>query len=161
MSRKFFLLPLLLLTLLPACGSMPQTRAEFTGHPDITKQTYAVARKLDAVVASLDKQAKSCINGSTRTRSGVGGNSVQNTAQYMTVAKTSATRAELTYRLRDNVTVGQPQGGFFQFAADLRAQGAQSTEVTIYHGIWSETLINAVKEWSKGNDNSCHGYGKS
>jgi hypothetical protein len=32
--------------------------------------------------------------------------------------------------------------------------------VTLYHGYMQATLINAIKEWSKGNTDSCHGYGK-
>ena len=78
----------------------------------------------------------------------------------MTVRKTSAGQGELTYRQSSNDTIGQPEGGFFMFAADLEAQGAKSTQVTFYHGLLQTTLINAVKEWSKGNSDSCHGYGR-
>ncbi len=55
----------------------------------------------------------------------------------------------------------QPEGGFFRFAADLEAQGAKATKVTLYHGPFSSTLIGAVTEWTKGNTDSCHGYGRN
>ncbi len=149
--------------MLSSCSmDFPKTRAEFTGHPRIQKDTYTLTRSLDAVVASLDKQAKSCINGeSVQTRSGGAGVSTSRSAYLMTVKKTSASRGELTYRQASNDMLGQPEGGFFMLAADLQAQGPRSTQVTLYHGSMQQTLINAVKEWSKGNDNACHGYGRS
>ena len=148
--------------MLSSCSmNFPKTRAEFTGHPDIKKAIYMVPRNLDAVVASLDKQAKSCIvSESVETRMGGGGLSTSRTRYNMTVRKTSASRGELTYRQSSNDTIGQPEGGFSMFAADLEVQGAKSTKVTFYHGPLQSTLINAVKEWSKGNADSCHGYGR-
>jgi len=77
----------------------------------------------------------------------------------MTVDKTSSSRAEMTYRMGGSNMAFQPEGGFFRLAADLEAQGAKATKVTIYHGPLSSTLINAVTEWSKGNTGSCQGYG--
>ena len=149
--------------MLSSCSmNFPKTRAEFTGHPQIRKQSYTVSRNLNAVVASLDKQAKHCVNGvSVETRMGGGGLSTSRDVYLMTVAKTSPSRAELTYRLGSSNMAFQPEGGFFRFAADLEAQGAKATKVTLYHGPLSDTLINAVTEWSKGNDNSCHGYGRN
>ena len=148
-------------TMLSSCSMhYPQTRAEFTGHPDIQKQTYTVPRNLDAVVASLDKQAQQCINGtSTTTRTGGGGMvSTSRDAYFMSVEKTKPGRAELTYRVGGSNMAFQPEGGFFRFAADLEAQGPKATKVTLYHGGLSSSLINAVTEWSKGNTNSCQGY---
>ena len=60
--------------MLSSCSmNFPKTRAGFTGHPQIQKQSYTVPRNLDAVVASLDKQAKSCIvSESVETRMGEG-----------------------------------------------------------------------------------------
>jgi hypothetical protein len=56
-------------SMLSSCSmEFPQTRAEFTGHPKIHKQTYTVPRGLDAVVASLQKQADHCVNGETTRR---------------------------------------------------------------------------------------------
>jgi hypothetical protein len=147
---------------LSACSmNFPKTRAEFTSHPDIQKDVYVVPRNLDAVVASLDKQANYCVNReSVQTRMSGAQVSTSRDVYLMTVAKTSSTRAELTYRQGSNNTIGQPEGGFFRFAADLEAQGAKSTKVTLYHGSFRQgTLVNAVKEWSKGNTNSCQGYG--
>jgi hypothetical protein len=147
--------------MLSSCSmDFPKTRAEFTDHPQIQKDTYTVPRNLDAVVASLDKQAKRCVNGETvETRMGGGGLSTSRDLYMMTLAKTSPSRAELTYRQASNNMAFQPEGGFFRLAANLEAQGGKSTKVTIYHGPLQKTLINAVKEWSKGNDHSCHGYG--
>jgi len=147
--------------LLSACGEMPQTRAEFTNHPKIVKETYTVARSLDAVVTSLDKQANACINGMTGQTSVGGGGAVRTSrdAYLMTIDKTAGGRAELTYRQASNDMIGQPKGGFYSFAADLQANGPRSTQVTLYHGaLLQDKLTNAVKEWSKGNDGSCHGY---
>jgi hypothetical protein len=138
----------------------PQTRAEFTGHPKIHKQAYTVPRGLDAVVASLQKQADHCVNGeTTQTRLGGGMVSTSRDAYLMTIDKVSKNRGQLTYRQASNNMLFQPKGGFFMFAADLEAQGAKSTKITLYHGIMQDTLINAVKEWSKGNTGACHGYG--
>ncbi len=54
----------------------------------------------------------------------------------------------------------QPKGGFYVFAADLDARGPKSTNVTLYHSPYMQgELINALTEWSKGNDQACHGYG--
>src|SRR5258705_2876231 len=121
---------------LASCSlNYPKTRAEFTGHPDIHKQTYTAPRKLDAVVASLDRQAKSCVNGeSVQTRMSGSMVTTSRDVYLMTVAKTSSSRGELTYRQGSNNTIGQPDGGMFMFAADLEAQGAKSTKVTLYHG---------------------------
>lgn len=148
-------------SMLSSCSmEFPQTRAEFTGHPKMHKQTYSVPRGLDAVVASLQKQADHCVNGvTTQTRVGAGMVSTSRDAYLMTIDKVSKNRGELTYRQASNNTLFQPKGGFFMFAADLEAQGAKSTKVTLYHGSMQETLINAVKEWSKGNTGACHGYG--
>lgn len=55
---------------------------------------------------------------------------------------------------------GAPYRAAGRFAADLEAQGPKSTKVTLFHSPYMQrTLINAVTEWSKGNDQSCHGYG--
>ncbi len=149
--------------MLSSCSmNVPKTRAEFTGHPDIQKRSYTVPRNLDAVVASLDKQAKHCVNGeSVETRMGGGGLSTSRDVYVMTVAKTSPRRAELTYRFGSSSMAFQPEGGFFRFAADLEAQGAKATKVTLYHGPFSGTLISAVTEWTKGNTDSCQGYGRN
>jgi hypothetical protein len=146
---------------LSSCAmDFPQTRAEFTDHPKVHKQTYTVPRKLDAVVASLDKQANRCVNGET-IQHRMAGSMVSGSrdAYLMTVEKTSPSRAELTYRQASSNMAFQPKGGFFMLAANLEAQGAKSTKVTLYHGPLQKTLINAVTEWSKGNDQACHGYG--
>ena len=147
---------------LSSCSlNYPKTRAEFTGHPDIQKETYTVSRNLDAVVASLDKQAKTCVNGeSVQTRMSGSMVTTSRDMYLMTVAKTSSSRGELTYRQGSNNTIGEPDGGMFMFAADLEAQGAKSTKLTLYHGYMQGTLINAIKEWSKGNTDTCQGYGK-
>ena len=148
--------------MLSSCAmDFPQTRAEFTGHPKIRKQTYTVPRGLDAVIASLQKQADHCVNGeTTQTRVGGGGMvSTSRDAYLMTVDKVSQKRGELTYRQASSNMAFQPKGGFFQLAADMEAQGAKSTKITLYHGPMQDTLINAVKEWSKGNTGACHGYG--
>ena len=108
-------------------------------------------RNLNTVVTSLDKQAKHCVNGvSVETRMGEGGLSTSRDVYLMTVAKTSPSKAELTYRLGSSNMAFQPEGGFFRFAADLEAQGAKSTKVTLYHGSLQNALINAIKEWSTG-----------
>jgi hypothetical protein len=112
--------------MLSSCSmDFPKTRAEFTEHPRIQKETYTVPRKLDAVITSLDKQARSCIiSESVETRMGGGGLSTSRTRYNMTVRKTSASRGELTYRQSSNDTIGQPEGGFFMLAADLQARHA-------------------------------------
>jgi hypothetical protein len=148
--------------ILSSCSmDYPKTRGEFTDHPKISRQTYTVSRSLDAVAASLDKQANRCVNGTiTQNRVSGAGVSTSRDAYLMSVEKISAKRAELTYRQASNNMAFQPKGGFFMFAADLEAQGAKSTKVTLYHSPYLQgTLINAVTEWSKGNDSSCHGYG--
>ena len=148
--------------MLSSCAlEYPKTRAEFTGHPKIHRQSYTVPRGLNAVVASLQKQADHCVNGET-TQTTVGGGGMVSTsrdAYLMTVEKVSPKRGELTYRQASNNMAFQPKGGFFMLAADLEAQGARSTKITLYHGIMQGTLINAVKEWSRGNTGACHGYG--
>ncbi|SRR6266705_789356 len=147
--------------MLSACGDIPQSRAEYTNHPSVVKETYTVPRSLDAVVGSLDKQANACINGMSSQTSVGGGGAVSTSrdAYLMTIEKTAAGRAELTYRQASNNMVGQPKGGFYTFAADLQAKGPRSTQVTLYHAShFLDKLTNAVKEWSKGNDASCHGY---
>src|SRR4051812_10854646 len=92
------------MSMLSACGGMPQTRAEFTNHPQIVKETYTVPRSLDAVVGSLDKQANACINGMTGQTSVGGGGAVTTSrdAYLMTIDKTAGGRAELTYRQASN-----------------------------------------------------------
>jgi len=150
-------------TALCACAGMweaPKSRAEFIAHPQIQKQVYTVPRSLDGVVASLDKQANKCVNGETvQHRMGGGGLSTSRDVYMMNIAKTSPSRAELTYRQASNNMLFQPEGGFFRLAADLEAQGGKATKVALYHGPSSSTLVNAVTEWSKGNTDSCHGYG--
>lgn len=146
--------------LLAACSmnmNIPQTRGEFTAHPDIRKDTYTVPRPLDAVAASLDRQAKRCINEEVRTTGGriVG---ASHDAYYLTVEKTSPSRAEMSYRWMTNNTVGMPKGGFYRLAADLEGQG-KSTKITIYHGAMQDSFIKAIKEWTKGNTEACHGAG--
>lgn len=147
--------------MLSSCAmNAPQTRAEFTAHPQIKKRSYTVSRSLDAVVASLDKQAKRCVDGDHVHTRWSGGHMMTSRDVYlMTVKKTSVSRAELTYRQGSSNMLFQPKGGFFRLAADLEAKGASSAKVTLYHGPWSETLINAVTQWSKGNTDSCYGYG--
>ena len=144
--------------LLASCSmKIPQTRAEFTGHPDIRKDTYTVPRPLDAVAASLDRQGKRCINEEVRTTGGriIG---ASHDVYYLTVEKTSPSRAEMSYRWMTNNTMGMPKGGFYRLAADLEAQG-KSTKITIYHGPMQGDFINAIKEWTKGNTDACHGAG--
>lgn len=144
--------------LLAACAmNIPQTRAEFTAHPQILKDTYTVPRALDAVAASLDQQAKRCINEEVRTTGGriVG---ASHDVYYLTVEKTSPRRAEMSYRWMTNNTVGMPKGGFYRLAADLEGQG-KSTKVTIYHGGSQDSFIKAIKEWTRGNTDACHGAG--
>jgi hypothetical protein len=42
--------------MLSSCSmNIPKTRAEFTGHPDIQKQSYTVPRNLDAVRLSGER----------------------------------------------------------------------------------------------------------
>ena len=144
--------------LLAGCAmNIPQTRAEFTAHPQLLKDTYTVSRPLDAVAASLDRQAKRCINEEVRTTGGriVG---ASHDAYYLTVEKTSPSRAEMSYRWMTNNTLGMPKGGFYRLAADLEGQG-KSTKITIYHGGSQESFIKAIKEWTKGNTDACHGAG--
>lgn len=149
-----------MLTLSSCAMNVPQTRAEFTSHPQINKKTYTVSRSVDAVVVSLNKQAERCVNREyVQTRAGGGGVSTSRDVYLMTVKKISANRAELTYRLGSNNMAFQPQGGFFRLAADIEARSGSATKITLYHGPWSETLINAVTKWSKGDTTSCHGYG--
>lgn len=139
----------------------PKTRGEFTGNSKIAKTAYTVPRSLDAVVASLGKQAERCVNKEIVEHRMSGASlSTSRDVYMMTVEKKSARRGELTYRQASNNMAFQPKGGFFMFAADLEAQGAKSTKVTLYHSPYMQgTLINAVTEWSKGNDQACHGYG--
>jgi hypothetical protein len=144
--------------LLAACGSTPQNRREYTKHPGVSKETYTVPRPLDAVIASFNKQAKACVNGESGHMAGKIV-AASRTAREMTVKKTSANQAELTMRMASNNMIGMPEGGYYVYAGDLKAQGA-NTQVTLYHGGSSqEDLTKAVKEWSKGNDKSCHGIG--
>jgi hypothetical protein len=42
---------------------------------------------------------------------------------------------------------------------DLEAQGANATKVTLHHGGGRDALVNALKEWSKGRDQTCQAYG--
>ncbi|MFN2644847.1 MAG: hypothetical protein ABR570_07650 [Burkholderiales bacterium] len=137
----------------------PQSRVEFTHHPQITKQTYTVARNLDAVVASLQKRANECVNKEQVTQTSASVGSRSKSAYHMSVDKVSPKRAELTYQIWDSNMALQPEGGLYRLAADIEAKGAKATEVTLYHGPMSGTLVNAVSEWSKGNTDSCHGYG--
>lgn len=112
-------------------------------------------RKLDDVVASVNKQAAACVNG-THSQ-GIGTRSIQRSVQTMTIKKVSASRAELDYRQLFNTVIGQPEGGIFMFNANFESQGPKSTAVTFYNG--NGPLRKAMEEWVKGNDNACHGYG--
>jgi hypothetical protein len=149
---------------LSACAdllSMPQTREEFARHPKVKHQSYTVPRNLDAVVASLNK-ARRCVDAEySQTRMGGGGMvSTSRDLFSVKVGKTSATRGELTYRWVMSNGIMQPKGGYFVLTADLQAQGPNATKVTLHHGDGRDSLINALKEWSKGKDDSCHGYDK-
>lgn len=145
--------------LLPGCaGYYPQTREEAIAHPGTKQWSFTVPRKLDDVVASLNKQAVACVNEKySQTRSGVGMLSVSRSVQTMTIKKVSATRAELDYRQLSNTVIGQPEGGLFLFNANFESRGPKSTVATLYNG--NEPLRKALEEWVKGNDKSCHGYG--
>lgn len=150
--------------MLSACADMlsiPQTREEFVGHPKVKHENYTVPRNLDAVVASLNK-ARRCVDAEySQTR--VGGGGMMSTSRdlfYVKVGKTSAARAELTYRWAMSNGIMQPKGGYLILIGDLQAQGPNATKVTLHHGGGREPLINALKEWSKGKDDSCHGYDK-
>ena len=147
--------------MLASCAAMkpPQTRAEFVSHPQITKETYTVPRNLDAVIASLQKRAHDCVNKETVTQTSASVASRSKSAYHMTVDKVSPKRAELTYQIWDSNMAMQPEGGLYRLAADIEAKGAKATELTLYHGPMSGTLVTAVTEWSKGNTDSCHGYG--
>ncbi len=159
MKKFIFAVVAISVTSLTGC-SIPQTRAEYKSNSYTKQQSFSVARKLDVVVASLNKQAQACVNSlNSQTRSGVGSISTSTSMNMMTTTKTSANRAELTYRQKDNTMIGVPEDGLFLFVADLNAQGADSTKVTFYSYGTSDSLVNAVREWAKGNDNSCHGYG--
>src|SRR5918999_5741308 len=125
MKAKLIVLAAASAGMLTSCSmDFPQTRADYTAHPKISKTTYTVPRTVDAVVASLDKQANRCVNGETiQHRASGAGLSTSRDAYLMTVDKISAKRGELTYRQASNNTLFQPKGGFFVFAADLEAQG--------------------------------------
>lgn len=142
--------------LLPGCaGYYPQTREEAIAHPGTKQWSFTVPRKLDDVVASVNKQAAACVN---QTHSqGIGTRSIQRSVQIMTIKKVSASKAELDYRQLSNTAVGQPEGGIFMFNANFESQGPKSTVVTFYNG--NGPLRKAMQEWVKGNDNACHGYG--
>jgi hypothetical protein len=148
--------------MLSSCAGMldfPQTREEFVRHPQIKKESYTVPRNLEAVVASLDK-AKRCVDvESSETRMGAGGTvSTSRDLHYMTVGKISRARAELTYRWAMSNGMMQPKGGYLVLIGDLEANGSNTTKVTLHHGGGRDPLINALKEWSRGKDQSCHGW---
>ena len=148
--------------MLSSCGALdiPQTRAEFIRHPQVKKESYTVPRSLDAVVASYEK-TKRCVDAEySQTR--VGGAGMVSTSRdlyYVTVDKTSRSRAELTYRWAMSNGIMQPKGGYLILIGDLEAQGANATKVTLHHGGGRDALINALKEWSKGRDQTCQAYG--
>lgn len=157
MTRWIGVLLTAVIIMLSGCGALnyPQSRNEFTHNPDIEKKHFVVHRNLNAVVASLDKQSKACINRTVRSGS-VSSMSVD--GYYMVIKRVSASKAELTYRNVSNNGIGQPEGGYYLFAADMHAAGS-STSVTFYHGPMEDKLMDAVEAWAKGDVNSCHGYG--
>src|SRR4026209_1023727 len=84
---------------LSSCADMtkmsPQTSAEFKTAPKIQKLTYTVPRRLDAVVASLEKGRKCVSDESVETRMGGGGMvSTSRDLRYMTLERTSRGRSE-------------------------------------------------------------------
>jgi hypothetical protein len=150
-------------TMLCSCAALdiPQTREEFVRHPKVKKESYTVPRNVEAVVASLNK-AKRCVDAEySQTR--MGGSGMVSTSRdlyYVTVGKTSRGHAELSFRWAMSNGIMQPKGGYLILIGDLDAQGPTATKVTLHHGGGREPLINALKEWSKGKDDSCHGYDK-
>jgi hypothetical protein len=148
--------------ILTSCASVlniPQTRDEFVRHPQVQNQTYTVPRPLDAVVASLDRAKRCTDDESAQTRTGGGGMvSTSRDLYYMTIGKTAPNRAEMAYRWASNTMAGQPKGGYLLLLADLEAQGAKATKVTLYHSAGRDSQVSALKEWSRGQDQACHGF---
>jgi hypothetical protein len=163
MKAKLIAIAAVSAVMLSSCGTfdIPQTREEFVRHPKMKKESYTVPRNVDAVVASLDR-AKRCVDDEhSQTRTGGGGMvSTSRDLYYMTVGKTSRGHAELSFRWAMSNGIMQPKGGYLMLIGDLDAQGPNATKVTLHHGGATDALINALKEWSKGKDQSCHGYNR-
>lgn len=159
-TLKKFLLAVVAIPLVWLTGCAPQTRAAYIGDTYTKKETFTVPRKLDAVVASLNKQAKTCVNKEGDQMQMLGGHmGVVHIERNLTVTKPSTSRAELTYRVIDSSLGGVPPDGQFMFAADMKVQGSGSTQVTFYNRYTSDTVTNAIREWIKGNDSACLGFG--
>lgn len=147
--------------MLSSCADMmksfPQTTAEFKTAPKIQKLTYTVPRSLSAVVASLEKARKCVSDEAVETKMGGGGMvSTSRDLRYMTLERPLA-GPRGAHRWAMSNGLFQPKGGYFRLVGDLEAQGPTTTKVTLHHG-GPDELINALKEWSRGRDQSCHGY---
>lgn len=145
---------------LTGCGATPKSRAEFKDFNNDRQVAFTVPRNLDTVVATVNRQASTCVNG-VRTQNRMSGSmlSTSREASEIVVTKVSATKAELDYRVRSNNTLFEPEGGQWMLVADYEARGPKSTAVTIYHYPMSDTKANAVRKWSEGDVSACHGFG--
>lgn len=159
MKLWFRVLPVVVFVVLGGCSmNYPQSRQEFTSQESQTSKIN-INRSLNAVVASLEKQIDACHINRTISSRMAASPSISVDTYYMEVKRVSANKAELTYRWMMNNGLGQPDGGYYYFAADFTASGKSTVSATYYRGRGRDTVMNAVKEWANGSDNSCNGFG--
>ena len=159
-----------LIAVLAGCQTyvgVPQTREEFVSS---TKQgglfrnseTITVRKPVNDVVASVKILAEKCLNVTVKTpNTSTTGNTGSNTTYRPTMHPQSNGVSALTIQesYGARFTQGEPPGGMYTVAAEIRGAAGGLTQVDIYHITGRGMISDAIKSWVLDGNQTCPRFG--